>query len=129
MKRFTLLALVLLVLSVPAFAEDKSGSSENYRDFTTLEDAKAQAEKGPTVLFFYAKWCPSCRSSEKEIKANLDKLGEIVIFKVDYDNSTKLKRMFGVSYQDTFVQIDKNGKKLVLWNGGALNKILSKVRR
>jgi len=39
------------------------------------------------------------------------------LLKVDYDKSTDLKRKYGVTYQHTFVQVDKGGHLLKKWSG------------
>jgi thiol-disulfide isomerase/thioredoxin len=70
-----------------------------------------------TVLFFHASWCPSCRAADSGI--NADKIPEgLSILKVDYDNSTDLKKKYEVLSQHTFVQVDKNGNMLGKWAGG-----------
>ena len=43
----------------------------------------------------------------------------------DYDKETELKALYGVTYQNTYVQVGADGAKLQIWNGGgieALNK-------
>ncbi len=69
------------------------------------------------VLFFRAGWCPSCRAVDADIKANLDKIpASLAILDVDYDNSTALKQKYGVTYQHTFVQVDKDGNMIKKWS-------------
>lgn len=97
--------------------------------FTTLKDAQALAAKGPTVFFFAADWCPTCRADMKQIDAQLSRLGTITIVVVDYDKEKDLKTRYGVTYQHTYVQIDAMGKKKALWSGGGVDGILSNVDR
>ena len=96
-------------------------------DFTTLDDAKSTAKNGPVVLFFYASWCPTCQSAVSEIDRNLDKLKNITLFIVNYDKEKDLKNKYKITYQHTFVQIDPEGKQLVIWNGGGIDKIIDNV--
>ena len=55
--------------------------------YTTIEDAKALAAKGPTVLFFAADWCPYCQADFNDINANGTRLGNItiVVVEIRYD--------------------------------------------
>jgi len=98
--------------------------------FTTLEDAEALAAKQPTVLFFAADWCPSCQADLKDINANGDRLGEVAIVVANYDTALDLKARYGITAQDTFVQIDARGMQKAIWRGGAgVDGILSHVAR
>lgn len=73
----------------------------------------AQNSTGTNVIFFHAPWCPSCRSVDAEINANLDKLPEnFQVLKADFDTSTELKKKYGVTGQSTFVKVDKDGNKV-----------------
>ena len=70
------------------------------------------------VLFFRASWCPTCRAVDRDIRANLSKIPtDLAILDVDYDNSTALKQKYGVTYQHTFVQVDKDGNLIKKWSG------------
>lgn len=73
----------------------------------------AQNSTGTNVIFFHAPWCPSCKSIDADITANLDKLPEgFQILKADFDTSTALKQKYGVTQQSTFVKVDKDGNKI-----------------
>jgi thiol-disulfide isomerase/thioredoxin len=95
--------------------------------FTGLENARALAAAGPAVLFFHAGWCPTCRAAMSEIDARLSELGNITVVVVDYDSNKKLRKQYGVTYQHTYVQIDGDGEKIALWNGGGVDGILGNV--
>jgi thiol-disulfide isomerase/thioredoxin len=70
------------------------------------------------VLFFRAGWCPTCRAVDSDIKANLSKIpSSLAILDVNYDNSSALKQKYGVTYQHTFVQVDKDGNLIKKWSG------------
>ena len=98
--------------------------------YTDLEAAKALAAKGPTVLFFAADWCPYCQADLRDINANGSRLGNITIVVVDYDKERRAgEGTYGVTVQDTFVQIDAEGAKLGAWNGGGVDGILARVKR
>lgn len=109
-----------------AMKAQRTGST---KAFTNLAEAGAQVAIGPVVLFFAADWCPTCAKTLRELEEGAARLGDISIRIVDYDRSAALKRSFGVTAQHSFVQIDKEGKKLALWNGGGLEGLLASVRR
>lgn len=94
-------------------------------DYAGMDQAMMQAESQPVVLFFYASWCPSCKSAIKDLEEHESDLGNIQVLVVDYDNSDDLQMKYGVSYQHTFVQIDGSGNALATWNGGNTDTILT----
>ena len=97
-------------------------------EFTTLDDAKALAAESPTVLFFAADWCPTCKAAFRDLEANGAKLGDRKIVVVDYDTSAVLKKQYGVTYQHTWVWIDGSGVALQTWNGDGVDGILKRVK-
>jgi thiol-disulfide isomerase/thioredoxin len=97
--------------------------------YTDLAAAQALAAKAPTVLFFAADWCPYCQADLRDINANGARLGDITIVVADYDKERQLERQYGVTAQDTFVQIDARGAKVTAWNGGGVDGILARIKR
>ena len=78
----------------------------------------ARADLGHVVLFFRAGWCPTCRALDADIKANFSAIpSNLTILDVDYDNSTELKRQYGVTYQHTLVEVDSKGRMIKKWSG------------
>jgi thiol-disulfide isomerase/thioredoxin len=78
----------------------------------------ARAETGDVVLFFHASWCPSCRGLNADIEKHLETIpAQLSILKVDYDTETELKKKYGVTYQHTLVQVDKDGNLIKKWSG------------
>ncbi len=87
-----------------------------YKVFSGEKIEKPQTEK--VVLFFRAGWCPTCRALHADIQANLKNIpSDLTILDVDYDNSTQMKQKYGVTYQHTFVQVDKDGNLIKKWSG------------
>ncbi len=102
-----------------------SGTYESYAD-----SKLAKAEVGDVVLFFRASWCPTCRRLDKDIKENLSNIpSTLTILDVDYDNSKALQQKYGVTYQHTLVQVDKDGNLIKKWSGSPdLDALVSQVQ-
>ncbi len=99
----------------------------NYEAYEPSLLQRAKTEK--VVLFFYAPWCPTCRTVDTDIKNRLNDLpSDLSLSIVDYDSSTELKKEYGVTYQHTFVQVDEAGNMLKKWSGGStLQSILAQL--
>lgn len=89
-----------------------------------------RANNGNVVLFFHAGWCPTCKVLDSALKKDLSKFPkDLTILKVDYDNSSDLKKKYAVTYQHTLVQVDAQGNEINKWNGGSdLSDVLSKLK-
>jgi thioredoxin 1 len=103
----------------------KAGSYESYSP-----EKLARAEAGNVVLFFHASWCPSCRGLDSDIQKNTGSIPETVsILKVDYDKETGLRKKYGVTYQHTLVQVDKDGNLIKKWSGSPkLSSLVSEIK-
>lgn len=103
----------------------KKGSYEAYS-----ADKLALANSGDVVLFFRASWCPTCKALDADIHANLSKIpAGLTILDVDYDNSSDMKKKYGVTYQHTFVQVDAQGNALKKWSGSpTLSALVGQVQ-
>ena len=100
--------------------EDKmmKESAGIYEDYSA--DKLAWADSGKVVLIFKASWCPSCNALNKDVEAHLSEIpAGVHILKVDYDNSTELKKKYGITYQHSFVQVDSKGKQIAKWAGSS----------
>lgn len=104
---------------------EKAGSYEVYSP-----EKIARAENGQVVLFFRASWCPTCRVVNADINANILKIpSNLSILDIDYDNSKELKKKYGVTYQHTFVQVDKDGNLIKKWVGSpTLESLISEIK-
>ncbi len=103
----------------------KAGSYEAYS-----AEKIARAETGNVVLFFHASWCPTCRSLSSDIEKNSSSIpADLSLLKVDYDTESELKKKYGVTYQHTLVQVDKDGKLIKKWNGSSsLAALVSEIK-
>lgn len=78
----------------------------------------AHAAEGDVVLFFRASWCPTCKALDADIRENADQIPEgVLILDVNYEDSSDLKKKYGVNYQHTMVQVDAEGNMLTKWVG------------
>ena len=60
------------------------------------DELKYKGEK-PAIVDFYADWCGPCRAIAPVLQELADKYGdEIVIYKVNIDNSPELAQAFGI---------------------------------
>jgi len=99
-------------------SDDMKEPAGAYEDYS--ESKLALADSGKVVLFFKASWCPTCNSLDKNVVANLSDIpAGVHILKVDYDNSTELKKKYGITYQHSFVQVDSKGKQIAKWAGSS----------
>jgi thioredoxin 1 len=96
-----------------AMMESEAGRYEVYA-------SEKLASSQDVVLFFKASWCPKCKALDADIKSRLGNIpADLTILEVDYDNSAELKKKYGVTYQHTFVQVDKAGNLIKKWSGSA----------
>lgn len=99
------------------------------------EEAFLNSEAEKVVLFFYADWCPTCRPIDAEFKERMTEFPKnLQVYRISYNDSETtdkdraLAQKYGVTYQHTFVQIDKQGNEITKWNGGGLDNLLSKIK-
>jgi thiol-disulfide isomerase/thioredoxin len=97
-------------------------------------DAFKYSTADKIVLFFYADWCPTCRPIDLEFKNSLKIPLGVEIYRINYNDEDTdeeekaLASKYGVTYQHTFVQVDKEGNEITKWNGGGLEKLISSVK-
>ncbi len=93
-----------------------------------------QAVDKRRVLFFYASWCPTCKSAEADFEKNSSKIPEdVVVIRVNYNDpetdgeEKDLAKKYGITYQHTFVQIDTKGEEITKWNGGQTDELIANI--
>lgn len=97
--------------------------------YVAYDEGAVSAAQGTKILFFHAAWCPQCRQLESDIKAGTIPEG-VTIFKVDYDNSQKLRQKYGVNLQTTLVKVDDAGnevKKYVAYDDPTLEALIANL--
>ena len=112
-----------------AMKKNESAMMDKAGVYTTYSDnSLAMAQKGRTVLFFHAGWCPTCRAADADITKNLSLIpAGVTILKTDYDTETALKQKYGVTTQHTFVEVDASGTLVQKWSGGNFAGITAKL--
>lgn len=97
----------------------KDGSMMAHGSYEAYAPEKlALANSGDVVLFFRASWCPTCKAVDSDIRSKSTSIpGGLTILDVDYDNSSDLKKKYGVTYQHTFVQVSADGSLIKKWSG------------
>ena len=97
--------------------------------YENVEQLKALAAKRPTVVYFHAHWCPTCQATLTSLEARWPEVRRgLVLLIADYDKDADLKRAYGVTYQNTFVQVAADGSKLKIWNGGGIETLNSRTQ-
>lgn len=157
MKNLLVIAAVLLVLGGGVYAlmrpsasrEVQPASAPTANQVTGDETALSASRYVPfspgaldgatqmrRVLFFYANWCSTCRPADTIFSQQAAQIPEdTVLFRVNYNDSDTdqaekdLAQKYGVTYQHTFVQIDAQGNRVALWNGGQMAELLQNLAR
>jgi len=94
------------------------GPAGAYLSLADYERDPAVFADDDVVLFFAASWCSTCQRTRANIEADLPGIPPgLVIVVVDYDTATEVRRLYGVTVQHTFVQIDADGTALKRWTG------------
>lgn len=110
-------------------AQKEMENEPQYADYSEDQIKDANSDGKKTVLFFHAPWCPSCKQANLDFTGNMNLIPKnIVVLKTDYDTSKELKKKYGVTYQHTFVQIDKNGDMVTKWVGGGVEELNKNIK-
>jgi thioredoxin-like negative regulator of GroEL len=104
-KMIKVILTTLLLIGTQVFAaEVKPYTSESLK-------AAIEQKKG-IILAFHADWCGTCQKQEKVMMKIIkpDEMKNLIVFKVDYDKETALKKEYKINKQSTMVAL-KNGKE------------------
>lgn len=131
-----LIAVSILTATLPLAVPHVAQASEEKARAKLVQfehgstDLSAIAEKEEkTVVFFFASWCPNCILTLSELSEKWsDVEPDITLVIADYDTETDLKAKYGVTYQDTFVLLDKKAEGVKLWNAGGVAGLNSNTR-
>jgi len=96
--------------------QDGEASAGALVDWVDYEADPAAYAASDVVLFFHADWCPDCRATEESLVTEGVPDG-LTVVKVDFDDSTELRRRYGVTVQHTFVLVEPTGDAGLRWTG------------
>lgn len=129
----TLIGLFVIKSSAPTSKSEtgqlvsKAATPGQYLEYSPAVFAASGGSK--RVYFFHASWCPTCKAANQEFMDNQNKIpADVIILKTDYDHETELKKLYGITYQHTFVYVDANGKELAKWNGGGITELVANTK-
>ena len=113
----------------PANTEDVTATAGQYITYGTYESSADEFSDTDVVLFFNAAWCSTCKVARDNFEASLDQIPiDLTIVVVDFDTATELRKLYGVTVQHTFVQIDASGEALTKWSGSTtIDEIVEQV--
>lgn len=113
----------------PAETESPNQPQNTPGSYQEYSEGAVEQSHGTKILFFHAAWCPQCRALEADIKAGPIP-DNVVIFKVNYDNSQALRQKYNVTLQTSLVKIDAEGnlvKKYVAYNDPTLDALVKNL--
>ncbi len=96
----------------------KKGTSETdtkmelqwYQKYSPELVRSALISEKKVTLFFAASWCSTCKALNTEIMSHLASIPpDTLIVLVDYDDSTELKKQYGVTTQHTTIMLNADG--------------------
>ena len=113
----------------PASTEDVAATAGQYITYGTYESSADEFSDTDVVLFFNAAWCSTCKVARDNFEASLDQIPiDLTIVVVDFDTATELRKLYGVTVQHTFVQIDASGEAITKWSGSTtIDEIVEQV--
>lgn len=113
-------------------AMKKEDTTSKQGSYITLADYNKDSSKyadSKKVYFFHASWCHICQEIDKAISADASKVPSgVTIIKTNFDNSTELRKKYGVTTQHTFVQVDNDGNETAQWSGASLSDAINGIR-
>ncbi len=108
--------------------DNESAQATNYVTYSP-ENLKNAQEKGQTILYFWAVWCPTCKVLDVDLRARGSELpSDVTILQVNYDTEGELKKRYGITQQHTLVQIDKDENEVHKWIGGGIDTIKQQLK-
>ncbi len=100
-----------------------------YQDYNADAVSKAVMSGKHVALFFSASRCPTCKTLHQELNNKLSSIpSNAIIFKVDYDNSSDLKKKYGVTVQHTIVSLDAQMNMVEKKIGANANEVFAMLQ-
>jgi thiol-disulfide isomerase/thioredoxin len=124
---------VMMEEEVMADEEAMMQNESRYIAFTP--EVLSSSKDTRRVLYFYAKWCPTCIPANKGFIEKMSLIPEdVTVIRVNYkdtdtDQAEKdLAEKYQVSYQHIFIQIDEGGNEVTKWSGGGIDELLENIK-
>ncbi|TAM85120.1 thioredoxin [bacterium] len=113
-----MLKMLFKGLMMLAFLGSAATAFAGERPFDQALFDKALAQGKPTVVYFHADWCPTCRAQQPIVDrlAAAPEMKNVTVFVADYDKEAALKKALRVNYQSTFV-VFKGGHEVTRSTG------------
>ncbi len=102
MKKLAFLLLVSVISGTTLFGFDHLKSVKEFEEIT---------KKGKYIVDFYATWCNPCVEMEKNLKTISKDMKDIIIYKVNIEESIELLEKYGTPQVPAILYI-KDGKIL-----------------
>lgn len=97
--------------------------------FESDDQLRQLAAAGPTILYFHATWCPTCQATMLSFEARWPEVRPgLTLVIADYDSETELKTRYGVTYQNTYVQVAPDLSRIQVWNGGGIEALNERTK-
>lgn len=114
---------------VTSKVEESIQLGERYFSFTPLMVQQAASQNKKVVLYFYAPWCVTCTSLDKEFTQSTAVIPEdVIVLRLEYDSNSELKTRYGVTLPHTFVYIDQSGNTIQQWVGDDVELLSASTR-
>jgi thiol-disulfide isomerase/thioredoxin len=109
--------------------DNTNSNNGSYITLAEYDSDSAKYNDTKVVYFFHASWCPICRSIDEDLLADMPQIPEgVTIVKTDFDNSTDLRKKYGVTNQYTFVQVDNNGNETSQWSATSSTDAIAGIK-
>lgn len=84
-----------------------------YRLFLPQTAKDALSAKKNVVLFFYAEWDPSDKALDIDLQKRSERIPKnMIILRVPYDESVKLREEFDIKNQNTLIWLNASGTEI-----------------
>lgn len=110
------------IIEVKEVSQNPVNTVQAKNGYVSLSEYQANKEaydKGKVVMFFNARWCPTCKVLDESLKKQASSFpADLTVVDLDYDKVSDLRSKYGVAFQHSLVQVDTNGAQIKKWSGG-----------
>ncbi len=125
-KHISILILLFCAIFISSFTEKTNVDTINYYEKNQKKSlneliAETYKESKIPILYFYADWCPPCRSFKKSLtdKKVQKSLSNARLIKIDIDVDTdEVALKYSVNAIPTYIKVTNEGKILAKINSG-----------